>query len=70
MTTMVNVAAPLYIHPQQLHARSVAEEILAQVGSQERTDHFPRLWIGKIAIIFQRDGHRASQLFPGQIVEG
>lgn len=41
MTALENVAAPLYIHPQRLRARSMAAEILEQVGLQERMSHFP-----------------------------
>ncbi len=41
MTALENVEAPLYIHPRRMHARSMATEILEQVGLQERMSHFP-----------------------------
>jgi putative ABC transport system ATP-binding protein len=41
MTALENVEAPLYIHPQKLHARSLAQTMLEQVGLGERMGHFP-----------------------------
>ncbi len=41
MTARENVEAPLYIHPQKRHARSMAVNMLEQVGLGERMDHFP-----------------------------
>ncbi len=41
MTGLENVEAPLYIHPQRLHARALATQMLEQVGLGERMDHFP-----------------------------
>lgn len=41
MTALENVEAPLYIHPQGGHARSMAVKMLDQVGLGERMDHFP-----------------------------
>ena len=41
MTALENVEAPLYIHPQRRHARSIAAHILEQVGLGERMGHFP-----------------------------
>ncbi len=41
MTAQENVEAPLYIHPQKRHARSMAIQMLEQVGLAERLDHFP-----------------------------
>ena len=41
MTALENVEAPLYIHPRRLHARSIAANMLEQVGLQERMSHFP-----------------------------
>lgn len=41
MTALENVEAPLYIHPQRRHARSIATRILEQVGLGERMGHFP-----------------------------
>ncbi len=41
MTALENVEAPLYIHPQRMHARSMATNMLEQVGLQERMSHFP-----------------------------
>ncbi len=41
MTALENVEAPLYIHPERRHARSMAADILKQVGLGERMSHFP-----------------------------
>ena len=41
MTALENVEAPLYIHPQRRHARSMALNMLEQVGLNERMHHFP-----------------------------
>jgi putative ABC transport system ATP-binding protein len=41
MTALENVEAPLYIHPQRRHARSLAVNMLEQVGLSERMHHFP-----------------------------
>jgi putative ABC transport system ATP-binding protein len=41
MTALENVEAPLYIHPQKQHARSMAITMLRQVGLNERQGHFP-----------------------------
>ena len=41
MTALENVEAPLYIHPERRHARSMAANMLEQVGLGERMDHFP-----------------------------
>ncbi len=41
MTAQENVEAPLYINPQKRHARSLAIQMLEQVGLGERLDHFP-----------------------------
>ena len=41
MTSLENVEAPLYIHSQRWHARSLAIEMLKQVGLAERLNHFP-----------------------------
>jgi len=36
-----NVEAPVFIHPERRHARSMAAEMLEQVGLSERMNHFP-----------------------------
>lgn len=41
MTALENVEAPLYIHPQRRRARSMAVNMLEQVGLGGRMDHFP-----------------------------
>jgi putative ABC transport system ATP-binding protein len=41
LTALENVEAPLYIHPQRRHARSMAAQMLEKVGLGERMDHFP-----------------------------
>ncbi len=41
LTALENVEAPLYIHPQRRHARSLAVKMLEQVGLGERMNHFP-----------------------------
>jgi len=41
MTALENVEAPLYIHPQRRRARSMAVNMLGEVGLAERLDHFP-----------------------------
>ncbi len=41
MTALENVEAPLYIHPERRHARSMATCMLEQVGLAERMGHFP-----------------------------
>jgi putative ABC transport system ATP-binding protein len=41
MTALENVEAPLYIHPRRMHARSMANNMLEQVGLKERMGHFP-----------------------------
>ncbi len=41
MTALENVEAPLYIHPERRHARSMATSMLEQVGLAERMGHFP-----------------------------
>jgi putative ABC transport system ATP-binding protein len=41
MTALENVEAPLYIHPHRRHARSIASQMLEQVGLGERMNHFP-----------------------------
>jgi putative ABC transport system ATP-binding protein len=41
MTALENVEAPLYIHPQRRQARSMAVQMLEQVGLGERMSHFP-----------------------------
>jgi putative ABC transport system ATP-binding protein len=41
MTALENVEAPLYIHPQRRRARSLAINMLEQVGLGSRLDHFP-----------------------------
>jgi putative ABC transport system ATP-binding protein len=41
MTAQENVEAPLYIHPKRRQARSLAIQMLEQVGLGERLDHLP-----------------------------
>ncbi len=41
LTALENVEAPLYIHPEHRHARSMAAAMLEQVGLAERMGHFP-----------------------------
>jgi putative ABC transport system ATP-binding protein len=41
LTALENVEAPLYIHPQRRHARSMATQMLEKVGLGERMRHFP-----------------------------
>jgi putative ABC transport system ATP-binding protein len=41
MTALENVEAPLYIHPQRRRARSMAANMLEQVGLGGRMDHLP-----------------------------
>jgi putative ABC transport system ATP-binding protein len=41
LTALENVEAPLYIHPEHRHARSMAATMLEQVGLGERMGHFP-----------------------------
>ncbi len=41
LTALENVEAPLYIHPQRRRARSMAVNMLEQVGLGERMGHFP-----------------------------
>jgi putative ABC transport system ATP-binding protein len=41
MTALENVEAPLYIHPQRRRARSMAVNMLGEVGLGERLDHLP-----------------------------
>jgi len=41
LTALENVEAPLFIHPQRRQARSMAVDMLQQVGLGERMNHFP-----------------------------
>jgi ABC-type antimicrobial peptide transport system, ATPase component len=41
MTALENVASPMYIHPQWREAEKLAEEMLKQVGLQDRVHHYP-----------------------------
>jgi putative ABC transport system ATP-binding protein len=41
LTALENVEAPLYIHPQRRRARSMAVNMLEQVGLGARMGHFP-----------------------------
>ncbi|MEA5078596.1 MAG: ABC transporter ATP-binding protein [Anaerolineaceae bacterium] len=41
MTALENVEAPLYIHPQWREAKTLAANMLLQVGLQDRMDHYP-----------------------------
>lgn len=41
MTALENVEAPLYIHPQWREAKTLAANMLLQVGLQDRMGHYP-----------------------------
>jgi predicted ABC-type transport system involved in lysophospholipase L1 biosynthesis ATPase subunit len=42
MTALENVEAPLYIGPRRAKARSIACQMLGEVGLGDRLDHLPR----------------------------